>query len=101
MICIVDILFSWVKIKANLIFFVLHNIFAKNEYCMINKKEWKSVFSHHKPDVVHKFYIILQDAQMPTELVQEELDYKLYVPNDFVIDAKHLLEQYSATDDYE
>jgi hypothetical protein len=101
MICIVDILFSWVKIKTDLIFFFLHNIFAKNEHSMINKKEWKSVFAHHNSDIVGKFYIILQDAQMPTELVQEELDYKLYVPNDFVADAQHLLEQYSATDDYE
>lgn len=68
---------------------------------MVNKKEWKSVFSHHNPDIANKFYTLLQDAQMPTELVQEELDYKLYVPNDFVIDAKHLLEQYNVTDDYE
>ncbi len=101
MICIVSILFSWVKIKTDLIFLVLHNIFAKNEYSMINKKEWKSVFSHQNSDIANKFYTILQDAQMPTELVHEELEYKLYVPNDFVVDAKHLLEQYSATDDYE
>lgn len=68
---------------------------------MINKKEWKSVFAHHNPDIVNKFYIILQDAQMPTELIQEEHNYQLYVPNDFLVDAMHLLEQYSATDDYE
>lgn len=68
---------------------------------MINKKEWKSVFVHHNSAIVHKFYTILQDAQMPTELVQDELDYKLYVPNDFVADAKHLIEQYAAGDDYE
>lgn len=79
----------------------LHNIFAKNECSMINKKEWKSVFAHHNADIVNKFYVILQDAQMPTELVQDEQDYKLYVPNEFLVDAKHLLEQYSAIDDYE
>jgi len=85
----------------HLIFILQHNIFAKNKHSMINKKEWKSVFAHHNPDIVNKFYMLLQDAQMPIELVQDEQDYKLYVPNDFVLDAKNLLEQYSATDDYE
>lgn len=68
---------------------------------MINKKEWKCIFSHHNLGIVQKLYTVLQDAQMPTELIQEDQDYKLYVQNDFIIDAKHLLEQYSSIDDYE
>ncbi|MCS7075584.1 MAG: hypothetical protein NZ455_02685 [Bacteroidia bacterium] len=62
---------------------------------MLNKKDWKSIFTHHNYDIAHKFYVILQDAQMPAQLIEEENEYKLYVPTDFVLDARHILEQYS------
>ncbi|MCS7028736.1 MAG: hypothetical protein NZ519_08220 [Bacteroidia bacterium] len=68
---------------------------------MINKKEWKSIFEHSNYDLIYKFYVILQDAQMPAILLEEESNYKLYVPNDFVAEAKNILEQYSGIDEYE
>lgn len=64
---------------------------------MINKKEWKCVLSHQQT-TINKFLTLLHDAQITAELVIEENEYKIYVPNEEELEATHLIEQYGHLD---